>query len=57
MQMKQVMNHNKNNGLLNMIRRTDPMITQWEYMLFLMLQKLFLIMVSYVPLVHRLRFG
>ena len=55
--MKQVMNHNKNNGLLNMIRRTDPMITQWEYMLFLMLQKLFLIMVSYVPLVHRLRFG
>jgi hypothetical protein len=27
MQMKQVMNHNKNNGLLTMIRRSDPMIT------------------------------
>ena len=25
--MKQVMNYNKDNGLLNMIRRTDPMIT------------------------------
>ena len=25
--MKQVMNHNKNNGLLTMIRRSDPMIT------------------------------
>jgi hypothetical protein len=24
--MKQVMNHNKDNGLLNMIRRTDTMI-------------------------------
>ena len=24
--MKQVMNYNKENGLLNMIRRTDPMI-------------------------------
>ena len=24
--MKQVMNYNKDNGLLNMIRRTDPMI-------------------------------
>ena len=27
MQMKQVMNHNKDNGLLNMIRRTDTMIS------------------------------
>ena len=27
--MKQVMNYNKDNGLLNMIRRTDPMIN-WE---------------------------
>ena len=26
--MKQVMNCHKDNGLLNMIRRTDPMITQ-----------------------------
>ena len=26
MQMKQVINHNKDNGLLNMIGRTDPMI-------------------------------
>ena len=26
--MKQVMNYNKDNGLLNMIRRTDPMISQ-----------------------------
>ena len=25
-EMKQVMNHNKDNGLLNMIRRTDTMI-------------------------------
>ena len=25
--MKQVMNYNKDNGLLNMIRRTDPMIS------------------------------
>ena len=25
--MKQVMNYHKDNGLLNMIRRTDPMIT------------------------------
>ena len=28
--MKQVMNYNKDNGLLNMIRRTDPMITWAE---------------------------
>ena len=28
MQMKQVMNYHKNNGLLNMIGRTDPMITR-----------------------------
>ena len=28
MQMKQVINHNKDNGLLNMIGRTDPMITE-----------------------------
>ena len=28
--MKQVMNYHKDNGLLNMIRRTDPMITS-EY--------------------------
>ena len=28
MKMKQVMSHNINNGLLNIIRRTDPMITQ-----------------------------
>ena len=26
MKMKQVMSHNINNGLLNIIRRTDPMI-------------------------------
>jgi hypothetical protein len=26
--MKQVMNYNKDNGLLNMIRRTDPMINE-----------------------------
>ena len=26
--MKQVMNYNKDNGLLNMIRRTDPMIVR-----------------------------
>ena len=26
--MKQVMNYHKDNGLLNMIRRTDPMITK-----------------------------
>ena len=26
--MKQVMNHNKDNGLLNMIRRTDTMISK-----------------------------
>ncbi len=26
--MKQVMNYNKDNGLLNMIRRTDPMINK-----------------------------
>ena len=26
--MKQVMNYNKENGLLNMIRRTDPMINE-----------------------------
>ena len=34
MQMKQVMNHYKKDGLLNMIRRTDPMISlrspRWE---------------------------
>jgi hypothetical protein len=35
MQMKQVMNYHKDNGLLNMIRRTDPMITRF----FLNLQK------------------
>ena len=28
--MKQVMNYNKDNGLLNMIRRTDPMIDEGE---------------------------
>ena len=31
--MKQVMNYHKDNGLLNMIRRTDPMINlgvKWE---------------------------
>ena len=27
--MKQVMNYNKDNGLLNMIRRTDPMIIKF----------------------------
>ena len=27
--MKQVMNYNKDNGLLNMIRRTDPMINTY----------------------------
>ena len=26
--MKQVMNYHKDNGLLNMIRRTDPMIVE-----------------------------
>ena len=26
--MKQVMNYHKDNGLLNMIRRTDPMIQE-----------------------------
>ena len=26
--MKQVMNYHKDNGLLNMIRRTDPMIVK-----------------------------
>ena len=41
-EMKQVMNHNKDNGLLNMIRRTDTMIlnrfflkTLQKYTLFL----------------------
>ena len=29
--MKQVMNYNKDNGLLNMIRRTDPMIKGKKY--------------------------
>ena len=29
--MKQVMNYNKDNGLLNMIRRTDPMITNKNF--------------------------
>ena len=29
--MKQVMNYHKDNGLLNMIRRTDPMITMGSY--------------------------
>ena len=29
--MKQVMNYNKDNGLLNMIRRTDPMIVENKY--------------------------
>ena len=29
--MKQVMNYHKDNGLLNMIRRTDPMIKGFEY--------------------------
>jgi hypothetical protein len=28
--MKQVMNYHKDNGLLNMIRRTDPMINKAE---------------------------
>jgi hypothetical protein len=28
--MKQVMNYNKDNGLLNMIRRTDPMIVEFR---------------------------
>ncbi len=27
--MKQVMNYHKDNGLLNMIRRTDPSSSQW----------------------------
>ena len=27
--MKQVMNYNKDNGLLNMITRTDPMIARY----------------------------
>ena len=30
MKMKQVMSHNINNGLLNIIRRTDPMIMKDE---------------------------
>ena len=29
-EMKQVMNHNKDNGLLNMIRRTDTMILEYR---------------------------
>ena len=29
--MKQVMNYHKDNGLLNMIRRTDPMIMRIVY--------------------------
>ena len=29
MKMKQVMSHNINNGLLNIIRRTDPMINRF----------------------------
>jgi hypothetical protein len=29
-EMKQVMNHNKDNGLLNMIRRTDTMISECQ---------------------------
>ena len=29
--MKQVMNYNKDNGLLNMIRRTDPMINSLPF--------------------------
>jgi hypothetical protein len=29
--MKQVMNYNKDNGLLNMIRRTDPMIKRYGH--------------------------
>ena len=29
--MKQVMNYNKDNGLLNMIRRTDPMINKMSF--------------------------
>ena len=28
MKMKQVMSHNINNGLMNIIRRTDPMIIE-----------------------------
>ena len=28
--MKQVMNYNKDNGLLNMTRRTDPMIVEFR---------------------------
>ena len=28
--MKQVMNYHKDNGLLNMIRRTDPMIVEFR---------------------------
>ena len=28
--MKQVMNYHKDNGLLNMIRRTDPMIVMYN---------------------------
>ena len=31
MQMKQIINHNKDNGLLNMIGRTDPMIIYLNY--------------------------
>ena len=30
--MKQVMNHNKDNGLLNLIRRTDTMISHALYL-------------------------
>ena len=30
--MKQVMNYHKDNGLLNMIRRTDPMIKFFSYL-------------------------
>ena len=30
MKMKQVMSHNINNGLLNIIRRTDPMINDYR---------------------------
>lgn len=33
MKMKQVMSHNINNGLLNIIRRTDPMIKNNQFVI------------------------
>ena len=34
--MKQVMNYHKDNGLLNMIRRTDPMIIVFSILLIIL---------------------